>query len=97
MLGLKILVGVMSTLIVVGVTVLAFVIVGRINANANRTEYRVEIIQTAPAGSRLVEMDAVDKLLVLRYETPDHQNHFQVIDPRVGKSQGTIVLLQPAP
>ena len=97
MLGLKILVGVMSTLIVVGVTVLAIVVVGRIQTNAGNQSFQVEISQAAPANSRLVEMVGVDKLLVLRYETPEHQNHLQVIDPTNGKLRGVIKLMTVPP
>ncbi|MDI9408017.1 MAG: hypothetical protein QM523_02100 [Candidatus Pacebacteria bacterium] len=88
--ALKILVGVMTTLIIVGVTVLVFVIIGRIQTNAGNNNYRVELPEPPAKGSKLIDMVGVDKLLVLRYETPDRQTQLQVIDPANGKLRGVI-------
>ena len=92
MLGLKILVGVMTTLIIVGVIVLVYVIIGRIQTNSGNNSFQVELTQPATKDSKLIDMVGVDKLLILRYETPDHQNLIQVIDPTTGKVRGVIGL-----
>ena len=106
MLGLKILVGIMSSLIVIGVITLAVVIVGRISTQNSDKPYQVAIdlnqmeevktpekLPSMPENSgKITNMVGVDKLLILKFEQKNQPEKLIIINPQNGKIVGKITL-----
>ena len=92
MAALKVLVGVMSVLIVLGVAAIVYGIATRLDLSRPvALEGKVEL----PAGGRIVDMTAAGDRLVLRVALPDASERLVVVDLARGRQLGTLAVVRP--
>ncbi len=104
-LGLKILVAVMGVMIIVGVGIVAYTIISRMNAGepiagAAREPVRKwpspkafgDVDVKLPAGAVVEEMESGLRRLTVRIRTADGEQHILVFDLADGRKLGTIRL-----
>ena len=89
MLGLKILVGTMTVLIIAGVGV----VIGGLAMQAKQMKTSFQPAEvTVPKGGRLVATDIQGDRLVVRVAHPDGQESLHVIDLGSGRMLGTVAI-----
>ena len=104
-LGLKILVAVMGVMIIVGVGIVAYTIISRMNAgepiagaSPDSKRKRLppavfgEVEAKLPAGATIEEMECGRRRLMVRIRTADGEQHILIFDLADGRKLGTIRL-----
>ena len=92
MAALKILVGVMGVLIVLGVAAIVYGIATRLDLSRPvALDGKVEL----PAGGRIVDMTSSGDRLVLRVALPDASERLVVVDLARGRQLGTLEVVKP--
>jgi hypothetical protein len=92
MAALKVLVGVMSVLIVLGVAAIVYGIATRLDLGRPvALDGKVEL----PAGGRIVDMTAAGDRLVLRIALPDASERLVMVDLARGRQLGTLEVVRP--
>ena len=92
MAALKVLVGVMSVLIVLGVAAIVYGIATRLDLSRPvALDGKIEL----PAGGRIVDMTSAGDRLVLRIALPDASERLVVVDLARGRQLGTLEVVRP--
>ena len=97
MAALKILVGVMGVLIVVGVAAIVYGIATRLDLSRPHALEGVALEGkiALPAGGRIVDMTSAGDRLVLRVALPDASERLIVVDLARGRQLGTLEVVKP--
>ena len=92
MAALKVLVGVMSVLIVLGVAAIVYGIATRLDLSRPvALDGKIEL----PAGGRILDMTSSGDRLVLRIALPDASERLVVVDLARGRQLGTLEVVKP--